>query len=343
MNGEPPDPAARPKEQRAPLPLLARIEPASGVSLVARVLRHQDPTAPVAVVLPAMGASARFYLPFVRALHKEGLTVVTADQRGHGESVPRVARGVRFGYRELLEEDLPALLETVRRELPDRPVILVGHSLGGQLALLYAATHPADVDAIALVASGSVWYRGFEGPRALRNLVAGQLFAALATAIGYWPGKRFRFGGTEATGVMRDWARQGRTGDYRPRGSTVDYERALRDLTHPVLAVGVAGDRLAPAGSRRHLLAKVPRCALEEWEYTSEAADGKPIDHFRWVRYHAGLCTRLARWVGESVKAGGTSTPDGPGTSTPDEPGTSLTDSPGTNPTDEHRRSTKDE
>lgn len=280
-------------------PVLAEVAPVPGVTLVLRVLRHHQPGSPVALVLPAMGAPARFYLPFVRALHREGLTVVTVDLRGQGEARPTVSRRTRFGYRALVEEDLPAVLAAVHRELPGAPVTLVGHSLGGQLALLYAATRPRDVDAVVLVASGSVWYRAFGGLRALRNLAAAQLIAALATVIGYWPGKRLGFGGTEASGVMRDWARQGRTGAYRPHGSAVDYERALAQLRLPLLAIGIPADPLAPPGSREHLLSKVPRCAVSRWEYTVRAAGGQHIDHFRWVRHNAALSSYLARWVHE--------------------------------------------
>jgi predicted alpha/beta hydrolase len=297
MNRPTPAPDDERRPAPPPLPVLAKVTPAPGVTLVARVLRHADPDSPVAVVLPAMGAAARFYLPVVRALHREGLTVVTVDHRGHGEATPAVSRGVRFGYREMLEEDLPAVLTAVRAAFPGAPLVLVGHSLGGQLALLYAAARPRDVDALVLVAAGSVWYRGFGAARGLRNLLASQAFAALATLIGYWPGKRFGFGGTEAGGVMRDWARQGRTGDYRPEGSRVDYERALGALTLPLLAIGVDNDTLAPPGSREHLLSKVPRCAVDRWHYTTEAAGGKHIDHFRWVRHHTALCAHLAQWV----------------------------------------------
>ncbi|MFF7726644.1 alpha/beta fold hydrolase [Streptomyces sp. NPDC008001] len=285
------------KQPPAPLPVLARIGPAPGVTLVARVLHRPEPGRPVAVLLPAMGAAARFYLPFARALHQEGLTVVTVDLRGHGEATPAVARGVRFGYREMAEEDLPAVVAAVRAALPGRPVVLVGHSLGGQLALLHAAAGRESVDAVVLVAAGSVWYRSFGGPRGLRNLAASQLFAALAALIGYWPGKRFGFGGTEAAGVMRDWARQGRTGRYRIKGSTTDYEKALGRLDLPLLAVGVDNDTLAPPGSREHLLSKVPRAALDRWQYTRDAAGGKPVDHFRWVRHNAALSAHVAQWV----------------------------------------------
>lgn len=220
--------------------------------------------------------------------------MVTVDLRGQGESRPRAARGVRFGYREMLEDDLPAVLDAVRAELPGAPVALVGHSLGGQFGLLHAATAKVPVDAVALVASGSVWWRAY-GVRGLGTLVFSQLAAGLATALGHWPGRRLGFGGQQPAGVMRDWARQARTGRYAPTGSPVDYEGALRDLALPVLVVGVDHDSLAPVGAREHLAGKVPRAAVDRWQYTRDSAEGKAVDHFRWVRHHAGLARTWPR------------------------------------------------
>ncbi|MEU1916090.1 hypothetical protein [Streptomyces massasporeus] len=108
-------------------------------------------------------------------------------------------------------------------------MVLIGHSLGGQLALLSSATELTGVHAVVLTAAGSVWWRGFGSVRGLRNLVGSQLFAALTTALGYWPGERLGFGGTQPTAVMRDWAR-GRTAPAATRceGATPTTRRRSR-------------------------------------------------------------------------------------------------------------------
>jgi len=67
--------------------------------------------------------------------------------------------------------DLPGAMDTVAEALGRpgrRPAVLAGHSLGGYVAMAYAAAHPATVDALVLVGAtaqprgpGAAVYRGF--------------------------------------------------------------------------------------------------------------------------------------------------------------------------------------
>ncbi len=213
---------ARGGTKAGPFPVLAEPVAPDGARLVVRVHARPDPTAPVVVVLPAMGTPARHYTPLARALHRRGATVVTVDPRGHGESVPVPARGVRFGYRELVEHDIGAVLDAVARAFPGAPRLILGHSLGGQLGLVHCGLLRPRLDGVVLVASGSAWWRTL-GPSGARWLARSLLCVAGAELLGYWPGRRLGFGGRESVGLMRDWARQLRTGRY-----AADHEEALR-------------------------------------------------------------------------------------------------------------------
>lgn len=278
-----------------------RVRSSGGAEFVVRLLRAERPDAPVALVIPAMGTRARFYTPLVHGLHRGGLHVAVTDLRGQGESTPVARRGVAYGYREMVDHDLPAVVRAISAALPRSPVVLIGHSLGGQLALLSSATRLTAVHAVVLTAAGSVWWRGFGPVLGLRNLVGSQLFAALATVLGYWPGKRLGFGGTQTTTVMRDWARQGRTGRYTLRGSDTDYEAALARLKLPVLAVGVDNDSLAPQGATDHLLRKIPAASVSRWHYTEALAGGHRLDHFRWVRHSDGMSAYITDWISSTL------------------------------------------
>ncbi|MEV0437582.1 alpha/beta fold hydrolase [Streptomyces spectabilis] len=280
------------------LPPLTTVDLPDGTRFAVRGLRAA-PTAPAVLVVPAMGTPARFYRHFARELHGAGLTALTVDLRGQGESTPHVrdAAARDHGYRVILEEDLGAVVDAVRAELgPEPPLFLLGHSLGGQLALLHAAARPGPVDGVALVASGTVWYRAYGTLRAPLLLLATTLIAATATLLGRWPGARLGFGGDQATGVMRDWARQGRTGRYRPGGSARDYESALRALDVPVLAVSVENDTYAPASAVDHLVGKAAGARVTRWRYTEREA-GARLDHFAWTRAAGPLARRIARWA----------------------------------------------
>lgn len=85
------------------------------------------------------------------AVHGAGLRVVQCDLRGHGASEMGV--GVRFSAPDALA-DLAALLDSL--ELTD--AVLVGHSLGGNLAQAFVREHPERTGGLIIV--GSTWNAG---------------------------------------------------------------------------------------------------------------------------------------------------------------------------------------
>ncbi|GAA2800299.1 alpha/beta fold hydrolase [Saccharopolyspora taberi] len=257
-----------------------------------RATEQADPTSPVVILLPAMGVRASYYRPFIENLSRQGLTVVGFDFRGHGENRPRAARGVRFGYQDLVD-DVADVVDLVSKHYPDAPRFLVGHSLGGQITMLYTASHPGRVQGAAVLASGSVWWRTFPGAQGVKNLVGTQLIAAMSTLLGYWPG--WVFGGRQATGLMCDWARQGRTGRWALDGSTTDYEKALGALRLPLLTVSVDGDEFAPPSSMDHLAGKARQATRTRRHYGLSDAGADKLGHFGWVHRSA----ELSRWIGD--------------------------------------------
>ena len=254
-------------------------------------------TGSIALVLPALGVSSRFYERFARRLATAGLTAVTADLRGQGESLPVPRRGDGHGYRDIVEIDLPRVVQEVANHFPGRPIWLVGHSLGGQLALVFAGLNSTTIAGVAVIATGSAWHGGFAGSRRVRNLLLSQLVAIISRSAGVWRGDVFGFGGRQSTVLMRDWAAQVRTGRYAARGSKIDYEAGLAQVVTPVLLVDVEGDTLAPPGCVDHLISKIPRAPVERWNYTQAMAASHCLTHFSWAKQSPDLAEHVAAWV----------------------------------------------
>jgi predicted alpha/beta hydrolase len=299
-----------------------------------RIALHSYPEpggrGPVALILPAMGVPARYYGPFARALHGHGFAVVAADLRGTGASTPRAGRTSRYGYGELAG-DVAAIRATLAARCGDRPLILIGHSLGGQAALLDLALHVGERHPygpgagavlgeersdggqaapqgpsgprgrserqhcrLALVAAGLPYWRRYPGRRRFGVLGLTQAIAATATMLRFWPG--WGFGGRQARNVMTDWAYTARSGRY-PRLGGVDTEAALATLRTPVLAISVEPDRFTPAAVVDFLTAKLSAAPVERAHFTA-ATLGAPIDHFRWVRAAEPIAARIAAFAG---------------------------------------------
>jgi predicted alpha/beta hydrolase len=248
------------------------------------------PDAPVVLIWPAMGVRARYYRPFAAALRAAGLGVVVADLRGTGESTPAPSRSCRYGYAELAG-DIAAVLAALKPRLDGRTRVLLGHSLGGQAAVLHQALHDADVvDGLALVAVGLPWWRRYPGPRGWGVLPYTQGIAATARLLGVWPG--WGFGGRQARGVIRDWAYTARTGRF-PTLDGVDAEAAVGLVRTPVLAVSVDDDQYTPHATLDHLCAKLTAAPVTRHRYTAAEA-GAALDHFTWVRASTPLAARVA-------------------------------------------------
>jgi 3-oxoadipate enol-lactonase len=115
-----------------------RMVEAGGVRLACRV--WGDPGGSAVVLLHGMGKSGSDWDAVARELAR-GHRVYVPDLRGHGCS----DRSQAYSF-ELMRDDLAALVE----ELGLDRCSLVGHSMGGVVAYLYAAAYPERVARLVL-------------------------------------------------------------------------------------------------------------------------------------------------------------------------------------------------
>jgi predicted alpha/beta hydrolase len=275
-----------------------RIESADGVGHTATVFAAARQDAPVVVCLPAMGAPAGYYGPFAEALAQQDLaSVVLLDLRGQGRSTARARCGHEFGYREILELDLPTAIAELRRAFPGRRLYLAGHSLGGQLGLFAAARPGVEIDGLILIAAGTAHWRAWQG---VERAVARLAFAGIrlvARLLPWYPGTRLGFGGDQPRRLMRDWGRVTREDLYAPEGSGFDYERAARSLALPVLSIGVREDPVAPPGAIEALLARLGASPITRLEIDGVRGHSRWKRHFSWARRPAEVVQPLGNWL----------------------------------------------
>jgi len=140
-----------------------------------RWLPEGDAAAVVVVVHGFLEHSGR-HADVAAELNRHGYAVYAVDLRGHGKS-----EGDPVFVKSFLEHlrDVELFLAHVRAREPDRPVFLVGFSMGGTIAASLAARGLADVRGLVLVAPAVQVGRGiFPVLRLLAGLV-GRFFPRL--------------------------------------------------------------------------------------------------------------------------------------------------------------------
>ncbi|MFC3549790.1 alpha/beta fold hydrolase [Lysobacter cavernae] len=245
--------------------------------------------------LPALGVAAKHYLPFAEALAAGGIAVFVHEWRGNGSSNLRPGRRDDWGYHELLTRDLPASEALLEQQAPGLPRIVGGHSLGGQLACCHLALSPERARQLWLVASGAPYWRAFPLPHRLWLPLAYRFLPWLAQRRGSLPGRHIGFGGEEARGLIRDWARTGLSGRYRAAGLKIDLEAAMGALVDlDVRAVAMQRDWLGPESSLRFLLSKL-RHARATVDILDSTQLGTRADHFAWMKQPETVAATLLR------------------------------------------------
>ena len=128
------------------LPLsAATFQSDDGVTLYYDVIGKGEP---VVLLSGGPGFSPEYLRPVADALAKK-YSLVLFHQRGTGKSALAKYDGSVLELKKLVAD-----LDSLRRELKQEKLTLVGHSFGGILSMMYAREHPDRIRALALIDSG---------------------------------------------------------------------------------------------------------------------------------------------------------------------------------------------
>jgi pimeloyl-ACP methyl ester carboxylesterase len=153
---------------------------------------------PAVVLLHGWRRSHQDFAALAQGLHARGVSSLALDLPGFGASPPPTVATGASGYADNVA--------TLLRELGGPPTVLVGHSFGGRVATVLAATYPELVShvvltGVPLLRTGS----GATSPLAYRLLRRGARWRVVSPA--RLEKARQRYGSADyraANGVMRD-------------------------------------------------------------------------------------------------------------------------------------------
>jgi predicted alpha/beta hydrolase len=249
------------------------------------------------LIVPAMGVEQQYYSDFAHWLAARGYFVVTFDYRGIGHSRRGSLRGFPADVLTWAERDTAAVLALVRERIGDKPLLWIGHSLGGQIFGLVPGHER--VRAMVTVTAGGGYWRDFV-PRLRRWApVLWHVVVPLALLAGYFPGRALRIVGDVPAGVMRQWRSWCLHPEYLFGVLPPEVRARYAALKLPVLSLSFTDDEFL---SRRNIdsLHACYAGATVEMQRLSPQDVGVPrIGHFGFFRKRceSSLWPRVAEWL----------------------------------------------
>ena len=242
-------------------------------------------TSPIVLIVAAMAVPSGFYRPLVTELESRGWEARALPTRGFERGAPIASRLDDWSYADEIQAIADAVAKA-RADDPERPVILLGHSLGAQLSAGHQLHHPP-ADGFVTVGASVPHFRSY--PYGGLPVLALGVTVPIATRLrGFLP--RPFFGAPGARTLMREWARFVRTG--RP-----PFDVPHR-ITTPTFVVQLQGDTYAVSRSNRIFTSMmIEPSAVTRWVYTRDAAPpGGSTHHVRWVKTPGPVVDRMVDW-----------------------------------------------
>ncbi len=222
-----------------------------------------SPGQPMVVIKSATAVPRQFYRRFATHCQSRGLGAITFDYRGIGDSRPSSLRGFHAKMTDWAYLDMAGVIDWAGDEIQPSKLLVVGHSVGGQLLGLLPNANRID-RVVGVCAQSGYWgVQGGSEPLKVRAIVS-LLIPSLSRLLGYFPWSRFGAGEDLPQGVALQWASWCRRAGYLLDDPSLDLA-GYEQFSAPILSYSVDDDnwgtakavdammRAYPVVQRRHI------------------------------------------------------------------------------------------
>ena len=253
------------------------------------------------VISSATGVLQRYYHKFAKHFASIGYTVYTFDYSGIGASNRSPLKQNLIDLKAWGENDQAAVVDYAKLQHPDHQLILVTHSIGGQILPFNKSLNK--VDAIITVASQSGYWKHWKGFERFKMYVFWNIHIPLLTPLfGYFPAKTLGLFENLPKHMAKQWRRWAQYSDYMLS------EFALEDTefitySNPILVLSVPKDEYAPKSAVDWLGNQFINAKVDRHHLIPEELGIPNIGHFGFFRaqFKDSLWKMVEKWVEKSL------------------------------------------
>jgi predicted alpha/beta hydrolase len=236
------------------------------------------------ILLAALGVAVNKYQKLISSLTQNGFNVIVADYPHCGRNTPPVSAHINYGYADIIDDFIPQL-EKISLDLNPLPPLLLGHSLGGHLATLYAQTHDNKVIGVA---TGNIGLKNWDLKGKISILKAVIVINAMILKDGFFAGYKIAFGDREAKSLMQDWSKVVFTGNYK---HIIEQEKIVEN---EALFISLTADDFAPMRSMLGLSHYFKNPTIETINLSQKI---KGNQHSAWIKQPEEIVNKIKQWV----------------------------------------------
>lgn len=232
----------------------------------------------IVIIASAAGVLQSFYQKLAQFFLSNGISVITFDYSGVGKSLHGNIKNENTSLTDWGNRDLEAVIKYTIETYPRHKIILLGHSIGGQLIGLAPSSYMADK--IILVAAQSGYWKFWKGVSKIWMWANWHLLVPVLTkGFGYLPSKKISRMESLPKNVAEEWAKWCRSSDYL--FASFSYNKLYFDrIKCKLISISIDDDFFAPKKSVEWLTAKFENARIKSLHFIPENFKALKIGHF---------------------------------------------------------------
>ncbi|WP_081658840.1 alpha/beta hydrolase family protein [Terrimonas ferruginea] len=232
----------------------------------------------IMIIVSAAGVVQSFYKKIAEFFRHNNISSITFDYTGIGQSLHVNIEAESCSLTSWGSRDLEAVINHTITTFPNHKIILLGHSIGGQLIGLAPSSYMADK--IILVAVQSGYWRFWKGFAKIKMWVNWHLLVpALTKGFGYLPSKKISRLENLPGNVAQEWAKWCRNRNYL--FSCFAHNNLYFDkLKCNITSISMDDDFFAPPKSVEWLTAQFTNAGIKRLRFSPGNFNALKIGHF---------------------------------------------------------------